>query len=431
MKRKVKNDAHWKFIYLRKRMIAIYVSMLLISFSLFAQQPLDNMVEMIWQQNAGIQAMQNQMEMLKEKETLVQKLMDPMLAIEYSSVPIDSWVLDETPMSGIQFKLQQTFPFPGKNNLREEIASSELTAKNWELEEMKLQLAGQFKKIYASLAMVRQLEKKSEKHITLLLQLKSSLQTKYETGKANQHDLLRLDIMVQKLQDDLKDFRQKDNELTAALNSILNRNYNEPILINNLITIEISEKLTELLETARQNRPLLKKMEQEEKTQRLEMKLAHRDRLPDLTIWAGYRYRQDIGTMESPDFASVGISFPIPFDFLGRTRAKYKMFNYKRKAVENSYNDAIAKLSAQLEKELSSYQRANEKMATYENDLIPNAENALKMTLAAYENGKADFSSIYQAQLQILDFERTLIKTNNQILISQFSIEALTGFKEK
>jgi outer membrane protein, heavy metal efflux system len=410
------------------RFIAICLIFLLSLSLLNAKNNLDQMIDEIWSNNLGVSAMEQQIKMLQEKETISQKLMDPMFAMEYSSVPIDSWALDETPMSGIQFKLQQTFPFPGKNSIRTSIAESEVESKSWELEEMKLQLAGKFKKVYFNLGMIRQLKLKSEEHIIYLQQLTKSLKSKYETGKAKQHDLLNLNIMVEKLQDDLKDFDQKDRELTAALNSILNRNIEEIIIIEeNIIENLADQNIANLIDTAEEFRPLLQKMEQDVQTQRLEMKLVKKNRIPDFTIWAGYRYRQDIGAMKSPDFASVGFSMPLPFDFLQKTKAKSNMFNFNKRAIENNYQDMISKLSAQLEAALASYQRAIEKTKTYQNTLLPDAQTALEMTLTAYENGKAEFSSLYQAQLQILNFEKTLIKTRNTAIQSRISIETLTG----
>jgi outer membrane protein, heavy metal efflux system len=416
----------------KHRLIAVFAFIFSAIFLLNAQDNLDKMIDEIWQQNPGIQAMQQQINMLQEKETTVQMLMDPMFAMEYSSVPIESWVLDETPMSGIQFKLQQTFPFPGKNKTRQEIAISETESKSWELAEMKLQLAGQFKKVYFMLGMIRKLKIKSEEHIKLLQQLTKSMQSRYETGEANQTDILLMNLMVAKLQDDLKDFDQHDSDLTVALISLLNRN-NESFITTEVYEYEnsIDDDIKSLIDSAKQNRPIIKKMEQDVQTQRLEMKLVKKDRLPDLTLWAGYRYRQDIGAMPSPDFASIGFSVPLPFDFLNKTNAKHKMFDFKKRVIESNYQDKINKLQAQLKAVFSSLQRANEKIETYENELIPKAETALKMTLTAYENSRADFASLYQAQMQILDFERILIKTKNTAIQNQISLETLIGKTEK
>ena len=412
------------------REIVIVASMLLTAFALNAQEYLNELVNEIWLQNPGIQAIEEQIQMLHEKELTIQKFMDPMFAMEYSSVPVGSWVLNEIPMSGIQFKLQQTFPFPGKNKNRKDIAISEMESKSWELEELKLQLAGKFKKVYYNLYMIRQLKTKLEEHILYLQQLTKSLQIKYETGKANQHDLMQLNLMVEKLQDDLKDFEQQDREITAILNSILNRKINKIIIIEEYKSKDkINQGISELIETAKQNRSLLKKMEQDIQTQRLEMKLAKKNRLPNLTLWAGYRYRQDIGAMKSQDFASVGFSVPLPFDFLQKTKAKYNLFNFKKRSIESNYQNMLNKLEAQLEAALASNQRAEEKIKTYEINLLPGAQTALEMTLTAYENSKTDFSSLYQAQLQILDFERILIKARNTAVQSLISIETFIGIK--
>jgi outer membrane protein, heavy metal efflux system len=408
------------------------VIILLILFQMFNLLAGDNYLEdllvQVLDNNPEIQALKYHISALQEKETVVQKLMDPMFAVEYSSVPIDSWALDETPMSGVQFKLQQTIPFPGKNSAREDIAISETESRSLDLEELKLQLTGKFKKVYYNLYTIRQLKSLSEDHITYLQQLRSSLQAKYETGKSNQHNLLKMDLKIGKLRDDLKDFEIRDLEITSTLNSILNRDISEQIITNKWDEdiIEFDE-LEILVNKAKLNRPLFKSLEQDIQTKNLEMELVKRDKLPNVTIWAGYRYRQDINNMKNPDFASLGLSFPLPFDFLKKNKAKFSLFKYNKRKIESKYDNVLNKTAAQIKTELVEYKRALEKMKTYKEDLLPGSRTALELTYAAYENGKADFSSLFQAQLQILDFERILVITENETIQHRISLEILTG----
>jgi Outer membrane protein len=419
--------SYWQLIKRRKKLIAIVL--LVFAFqSIWSDDILTDLIDEALNQNAGIRAIESQIEMLKAKEAAVRQFMDPMLTIEYSNVPLDSWVLDESAMSGVQFRMQQTFPFPGKNSVRQSVVESEQAGKTWELEELKSQLIGQLKKTYANLIMIRQLEQKSQEHLTYIKQMKASLQIRYETGKIKQHDLIRLQLMIEKLEDDLLDFKQKETEIIAMINSILNREKQLPIAtpVNNNYEFHDFE-IDNLMNYAVHNRPRLKKIDQELETMRLEMKLIKKERLPDITLWAGYRYRQNMGAMKNPDLASIGMSVSLPFEFTNKTKNKSQMTFFRQNAIAEIYLDEINKLRAQFETEISAYERAGEKLQTYENKLLPTAKSVLITTLAAYENNQTDFASVYQTQLQILDFEKTIINTRNQLAKSFIQIQTLLG----
>jgi outer membrane protein TolC len=142
--------SYWQLIKRKKKLIA-FILLVFAFQSVWSDDVLADLIDEALNQNAGIRAIENQIEMLKAKEAAVRQFMDPMLAIEYSNVPLDSWVLDKSAMSGVQFRIQQTFPFPGKNSLRQSVVESEQTGKSWEMAELKSQLIGHLRKTYANL----------------------------------------------------------------------------------------------------------------------------------------------------------------------------------------------------------------------------------------------------------------------------------------
>jgi cobalt-zinc-cadmium efflux system outer membrane protein len=125
---------------MKSRKIMLSILLIFSSFLLFADGNLEQLLDQAMEANPEISAVEFQIKALTEKEIFVQKLMDPMIAIEYSNVPYDTWKLDENPMSGIQLKLMQTIPFPGKNSKRKAVVESEGQIKKQELAELKLQL---------------------------------------------------------------------------------------------------------------------------------------------------------------------------------------------------------------------------------------------------------------------------------------------------
>ena len=411
----------------RKNILLIMI----LSFSVFfllADENLTFLLDIAMRANPEISSLEFQIEALNEKEIFVQKLMDPMLAIEYSNVPYNTWKLDENPMSGIQLKLKQTIPFPGKNSKRKAVVESEGQIKIHELEELKLQLKDKVKKAYYQLSLNRELKVVSLKHIALLEDLIKTMINKYEIGKSAQSDILRMTLMKEKLLDDLEDFEQKESEIQATLNSVLNRDVRTFISTESL-NLNFDLDLDHLLKTAIQNRPLLKKIEETAKMKRLVFKLAQRERMPDLTLWAGYRIREDIGTMENVDFASVGFSFPIPLDIKGRTKAKLNNAKFMEKAVDESYKNVLNKISEMLIIATSGLERQKNKINNYNNNLNPDAEKVFHSELKSYETGRANFADLYQAQLQLIQFEKILLKSKYKFKMYETTIETLIGEK--
>jgi len=415
-----------------KKHTIITIGLFLITNLVFGETYLDSLRSRALEQNPEIQLLQYNIEALQEKEVMVQKLMDPMLAIEYSNVPLDSWKLDESAMSGIQFKLMQTIPFPGKNKAREEIVSSEILSNNWQLEELKNMLNFNVEKTYYNLYMIRELRKISEDHIIILQQMVNSLQFKYETGKIQQHNYLKLNLLLSKIKDDIEDFKQADIQISAALKAVISEEGSLEITTEDLPVLELHAKdNNELIEIAKKNRPLLKKIEEDMRGSRLSMKLANLERLPDITFWSGYRLRKDIGPMPGEDLISVGISFPLPFDLKGRSKAKYNFAGFKEKQKEQKYLKEIDLIGSQLETAISKWERNLQKVRTYEKDLIPEAQTVLDLVMKSYETGRSDFSAVYQAQLQLIEFERILTRTKFNSYIIKSEIEKTLGFDTK
>jgi len=79
------------------------------------------------------------------------------------------------------------------------------------------------KQAYYRLALARQIKKITEEHVTLIEQLIDAVRIKYEVGRSAQSDLLRLEILRDRLKDSIEDFDRQDRELTAAINATLHR----------------------------------------------------------------------------------------------------------------------------------------------------------------------------------------------------------------
>lgn len=367
----------------------------------------DELARLAVEANPAIGSVERQISALRHKADAVSVWRDPVFAVEYSNVPWDSWALGDSPMSGVQFKVQQTFSLPGKNDRREQTVQGETRVKRYELGEKKNQLEDMVRRSYWKLALVRQLRKINERHVELVDQLMGAVKAKYQVGKVGQHDLLSLQVLKQKIEDDLGDFDQRDRELTAALNAALHRTVDTPIKTPEALQpVEATSTLAELVRLSEKHRPLLQEIRATARWQRLAAEQAGYERWPDITVWAGYRLRAEASADPGTDFVNLGLSVPLPFDYTGRAEAAREQHLAQASAADESLEATLDEIRARLESSLAAWQRAALKATEYQKSIIPAADTALKATLAAYQSDMADFASLYQAELQLLQLER-------------------------
>ena len=64
---------------------------------------------------------------------------------------------------------------------------------------------------------------------------------------------------------------------------------------------------------------------------------------------------------------------------------------------------------------------------TYRKDLIPEARMSLDATFASYRVGRADFSSLFQAETELLNLERTARMAETAAAQARVDAEAMVG----
>ena len=412
------------------------VSGLVLLISLTVIVPLDakaldipeRLVGVALEANPGISMLRHQVEALKEQERASVIWKDPVFMVEYSNIPWEDASLGEHPMSGVQFKLQQTFPFPGKNDRRQAVAAGQVDLKAFELEELKSQLKAKVMQLYWKLVLVKRLEGIRNKHISTVGRLLEAVQTKYASGKANQQDILKLQVLKEKLMDEIQDIKQRERELSAMINSALHRDLSAPLETDEEIPlIECTTTLSQLIEMAKKERQLLRFWRKKAEVDRLAADKELYEGRPDITLWTGYRMRKEVGADKGGDFFSVGVSVPIPVDYKGRYDSKRRACLADALASEEKYRLILDKVSSDIEKSLSKWERSCNKVATYHRQLIPGAESTLEAALSAWQVGRTEFSSLYQAEVQLLNFEEAVLMARADTVLMSLEIERLVG----
>jgi cobalt-zinc-cadmium efflux system outer membrane protein len=379
--------------------------------------------------NPGIEALQARVAELGELAGAAGTWTDPVVALEYSNAPVDSLSLNDHPMSGLQFRVQQTIPPLGWSRLREEVADSRTRTSEHALEEAKTQLRREVVVLFWRLTRSRMLQDVTQEHVKRTEELVRAVRARYETGSAGQHQLLRFQLLRDRLRDDLADFVRADRELGAALSRALARPADAVFLTpERLEPRQLSGEHSGWLRLARAQRHELMRIEESIETEKLAAELARVDGIPDVTVWGGYRVRRiDTALDDGTDHVSVGVSVPIPWGSGQRSRAE-------RAARLQAARRGRAQLAAELdriESELAAIHarwiRALEQAVVYRDHLTPDARAALETSLADYSVGRADFSTLYEAEVDLLNLERTQLSATVETHVQQALADATIG----
>lgn len=379
--------------------------------------------------NPQLAALSAQVEALSHERKQAGAWKDPMLTIAYQNVPIDSFALGRQPMSMLRLQLGQTIPMVGKTDKRENVVRQNKKAKNWQREEAKTQIRAAIKATYYQLTLARQLKTLTDDHITLVMQLLDAVRIRYEVGKAPQQNLLRLEVLRDRLKDDLEDFDRQDQALTASLNAVLHRSVRTVITTpRDLQVVLPKHDLTRLQALAVEHRPALKQLEADRGMYTASAELARAEATPDPTIFAAYGLRLDgsNGT-GGTDLVTIGATLPISFFNEDRYTERAHAATARAQGKSAQREGLIDVINAGLARAMATWTRSARKVETYRKTLVPSAHRTLDATFSSYQVDRADFLSLFEAELELLNFERTIRIATVEALLAQTTIEQLVG----
>lgn len=393
---------------------------------------LDRLIREALERNPEIREIRHEVDSLEASVSASRRWKDPVLGVEYSNVPWTDPVLSTSPMSGLQFRIQQTLPAPGINDARMAVSRARVDVQTSRLDEVRSQLVATVRAAYWRLADVRAQEDVTRRHIALVDELYRAVQGRYQAGFANQGALLRLQLLRERLRDGLDDYRRDERTLTAALNAACSMPPERPIQTPALQAAlkPPGESPASFVEEGMARRGRLKQRRAEEVLARREVELAKRGRWTEFNVWAGYRVRSDALSDGGADFITIGVSGTLPFDYTKRWESEARAARLRAEAARDAHQRVLDQLAADVEAVLAQWERAYQRHQRYQRSLVPTAEDTVESTLASYRTGRATFESLYQAEAALLELERTLLSARLETFVAQARLRALVGHQD-
>jgi len=389
-----------------------------------AEEPLlsvESLVQEAVEKNPKILAARERHTGLKEKIPQAGALEDPMLGLGVVSLP-NNFDFNEEDMTMKEISISQKFPFPGKRGLSEEVAAKEAEAGAAEIDDIANQVARDVKTTFYDLSHVYRGMEVTLRNKRLLEELSRITQTRYSLGQAIQEDIIRIQVEISKLVDDLIMLERKKKALSAKLNYLLNRPPNSPLGRPADIDFKpVAVSIEDLQQKAVEDNPMLKTLKQDIAARGKNIELARRDYFPDFSLKVAYGQRED-----RLDMYSGMIEMNLPIFVTSKQDRKVAEAYADVRSAQARLDNAQSELFYMIADMGSMAQRMERKIELYRTGIIPQSRLQIDTAMSAYMVNKADFMTLLDSRMRLyryeLDYHEALTEYEKSLAVLEAAV---------
>jgi len=400
-----------------------------------AEQPeqsfefLNGLVEEALRSSPVIQATRKKWEASTKRPSQVASLPNPELTFGSMSsgnlLPYST--IGSGPLSWASFMFKQKIPWPGKLNLKGEIAETEAAQKAQIYQAATFQIIRQLKTAYFELTYVDQATRILDRYRDLLQRLSRIAEARYSVGEGLQVDVLRSQVEISLIVERLELLGQQRESAQARINSLLNRS--PDVVLPQLArvedtSVELPFSLERLYLTAREQNPEIEAERLEIQKASLQLDLSKKKFFPDLNISTTYMLRG--GPFDNMYEYRLGVEIPLYFWRKERFGVEENIEEIERS--KHSYQSKLQQVTFNIKDAYIGARTAQTLIRLYRQGIIPQATASLDSALSAYEVGSIDFLNLIDNALTVLNYELRYHEETGDYFQNLVRLEELLGF---
>jgi outer membrane protein TolC len=384
----------------------------------------DEAVAAARESNPEIRAAVRRLSLAQMKTHTARSLDDPMLMMRDWDTPLRRpWDLNQ---AQLMVSLQQTFPSRLKRDARAKLAEDDAGVAALDLETLRQEVSAEVRKLCVGLLRNGDEMRLEASQRSLLKEALAVALAQYTTGKAPQADVLRAQMALTRLSEQLIELEEERDNARAQLNALMGRSPDQAIEIAGSNAVPAALPLMEDLERmAIEHRPELAALRVQVTRSRDEGTLTRLAMKPDFTAALGYMLMPSGSSSRNAYMAELSMNLP--------------QLNRARHDGEAKQADAAADLSqAELDARASTVfleirqaqievLAAEKRVKLYRDTLLPEAEASFKASTAAYQNNRAEFMSLIDAQNLLLDIRSAYYKASAAADAGMAQLERAVG----
>lgn len=300
-----------------------------------------------------------------------------------------------------EFILAQEIPFPGKRGLRGEIASREASMAERMSDAMVLDVDFEVKTAFYEYVGLTEVARVLGDEADLLRRMRDVAKVRYESGTAEQQDVLKVELSLSRLADEATVNQREVAAMRARLNELIGRDATSPLPTPSWSSPDASViDQAALADSALSRRPEIAGARQQVAMAEASRRLAKREFIPDFMLGVEYEFgANEDGWWEW----MAGINLPI---WIGKRRAMVREADAMQKSAEYRMRGETLRTLSEVEAATARVRAARERLERFENAILPQAEAAFTSSEASYRTGRVDFMDYLDSERMLLEMRR-------------------------
>lgn len=323
------------------------------------------------------------------------------------------------------FTVGQAFPGRGKRALHAAVAAKDAELASAAITVEAHDVVSEVKRVYAELFLARQEREIHDANIDLLRQFADVSAAKYVTGQMSQQDILKAVVELSRLHEDLVTLDERERVAAARLNTLLDRPPGSALgrLVEPREDV-LQPAVAELQRRAVDRQPELQALRVD--IERMEATLAVRQQEyePDFFVKGGY-----FAMPRRPDSwtAMVGITWPkAPWSRTG-IDARVAEATATVETARARYTAAASAIRLAVHEAYVRADAAQQRAALLRTSLVPQANQTLAVSRAAYQTDQGDFLALIDNQRVLLDVQRAYYRALSDLEQARADLERAVG----
>jgi outer membrane protein, heavy metal efflux system len=391
-------------------------------------EDVQSLLEHARSQNPELAAMRAEGEAAAQRVQPAGALPDPVLRVEMMNVNNygndAGFNLLPSKVGETKYTLMQMLPAWGKRDLRRDVAAADVQQAAARTSAVWTELAMKIKTSYARYYQAAGTERLTREILDLMSRVEQIAQARYSGGLVPQQDPIRAQIEQTSMRSELIMIESEKRQARARLNALLARDATAPLAEPQALRplpAAGALDVNALAQRARANNPLVRAEEARILGAEKNRELTRRNRYPDVSVGIS---PSQMGSRITTWGLMVEVSIPLQ----QTTRRSQEAESESMVIAARSRSQALAhQLVGDLGENLASLEAARNTEVLLASRSLPQSELSLRSALAAYENGKLDFTALLEAQRQIRKTRQDRLKAQVEAQVRLAEIERIVG----
>jgi cobalt-zinc-cadmium efflux system outer membrane protein len=331
---------------------------------------------------------------------------DPQLQFALMNRSLPGFGLSD-PLGMNQVQLMQMLPFPGKLRMAGEAASARAEAEQSRASDVSWDVRARAAMAFYELYQMDRSLQVADETLRILRDLAATARTMYVVGEGRQADVLRAQVEIARMSEDITRMGAERVAAAARLNALLVAD--PSALVGSPVRPAFPDSLPpldSLIAAAERNRPMLQAAEAEVRAADAGARLARREIWPDLQLGVQYGQRPMDGETDRMLSLMFGVNVPI---FAGSRQFAMRREAAAMREMAVADLDAMrAETRGRVAELYASAERARRLGALYSETILPQANTTVASALAAYRTGSVDFMTLLDDQMTVNQYRQDL-----------------------